>query len=157
VIAAAPLPGGLHAWQGAFGERWFATVCAAAGCSSGTPTPDVNATDFLVQDPHSEVIRVQVKTHLMLNGHHTATASYDLAVESYDRLRNGSTHSYLVFLALYEAFGRWTGHSDRGSIVRAAGYWVEISGLPPTTNTSSITIPVPRANLLTPTSLRKLF
>ncbi len=156
-MAAAAFPEGEEqTWLGTFGERWFQTICASAGCSTGRMAPDVTGTDFVVHDHAHEVVRVQVK----------ATLSPDLVdeglrfpldVRTYDRLRVGNTPGYLALAVVRAAHPRWVGLCHKGSIVRAAMYWTCLAGLPATTNTSTVTLSLPFGNMVTPEALLGFF
>ena len=145
-----------NTWLGAFGERWFRTICDAAACPAGKLAPDVVGTDFVVHDRGHETIRVQVKTteHPTTSGD-AYTHSLDIA--TYDRLRVGGTRGYLALVVMNSAHPRWTRHFRRGSVVAAGVYWACLAGEPETTNTTSITVSLPFANMLTPEKLLGLF
>ena len=156
-MAVLTLPvGDENTWLGAFGESWFHALCMVAGCPAPTPKPDAVGTDFFVADHGSETIRVQVKTteSPRIVG---SQLSFPLDVPTYNRLRVGSTLGYLVVVVMHEPHPRWTGHSGRGSIVRATGYVALLSGMGGTRNTSSITIRLRLSDILTPVRLMSLF
>lgn len=149
-------PGDETIWLGEWGEDWFRTICTTAGCPTGRPRPDVVGTDFTVHDHWYESVRFQVKT----TEHPTRVDrgfAFDLDIQTYDRLRRGSTRGYLALVVVHEVHPRWTGHVQRGSIVRATVYWAELSGLAPTQNRETVRVSLPLSNMLTPASLLKLF
>lgn len=157
VAAVFSLPVGLeNTFLGNFGEDWFRTICAVAGCDTYSPRSDLLGTDFIVQHPNGELIRAQVKTTvggtLIGDAYHFA-----LDVPTYDHLREGTGAGYLLLAVVHEAHPRWTGHCHRGSLVRAAIYWVRVAGMAPTQNAVSVTLLLPLANMLTPAGLRGLF
>lgn len=141
---------------GDFGESWIRALCTAAGLVPARPDSDRVGLDLAVHDARQEFIRVQVKTteHADI---HSDGLHFSLDVPTYDRLRSGSTPGYLMVVSLRDHHPRWTGHCLMGSIVRGAGFWLALSGLPATTNTSSITVTLPLANMITPAALRQLF
>ena len=145
-----------HTWLGSFGERWFSTICDVAACPTAKPYPDVVGTDFFVHDHHHETIRVQVKT----TEHATTIAdgySWPLEVAAYNRLREGNTPSYLALVVLNDLHPQWTRHYQQATVVGGAVFWAPLTGLPATTNTSSVSVSLPYANLLTPEGLLGLF
>lgn len=50
----------------------------------------------------------------------------------------------------------WITHSEQEMVMRRCGYWVALRGLPPTENTGTITVSVPRANVFSPASLQAI-
>jgi hypothetical protein len=151
----------LGAWrlnqiQGEFGESWIHSLCTAAGLVPARPSSDRAGLDLIVHNDAQEFIRLQIKTtaspNLQPDGLH-----YDLDVQTYDLLRNGSSPGYLIVLVMLAPWVRWTGHTRRGSIVRTFGLWVALDGMPPTQNSSSITVILPDANMVTPEALRGMF
>lgn len=143
-------------WLGTFGERWFQTLCATAGCSSTKLEPDRTGTDFVVHDHDYEVIRVQVKATARPDMVGDAVR-FPLDVRTYDRLRRGTTPGYLVLVVVLRQHPRWIGLCRRGSVVRAAMYWVGLAGLPVTPNVNSVTMSLPFGNMLTPEALLGFF
>lgn len=143
-------------WLGAFGERWFQTLCSVAGCSTARPEPDRTGTDLVVQDQAHESIRFQVKATLSptVVGR---SFRFPLDVRTYDRLRQGSAPGHLALLVVLDQHPRWAGFCHRGSIVRAAMYWTRIAGLPATSNLRSVSLSLPFANMFTPEVLLGLF
>jgi hypothetical protein len=119
-------------------------------------SPDTVGLDFAVHDHNHELIRVQVKT----TGKPITVGDayrYDLDVVTYDRLRQGSTLGYLALVVVSAPHPRWTGHTRRGSVVRAVVHWVCLKGLPATDNAGTVGIAVPIVNVLTPETLPELF
>ena len=142
--------------MGEFGEQWFSALCVAARCDPSKTVVDVGGHDFVVCDSNHEVIRVQVKTTESPSW--TATGlSFDLDVATYNKLRTGSTPGYLVTIVLHCTLAAVTRHFGRGTVVRATGYWLSLAGRAETTNTSTITLSLPRANMLTSEQLIGLF
>lgn len=150
------VPGGEETWRGEFGESWLKTLCSAAHCPAARMTPDVVGADLVVHDHSYEMIRIQVKT--TESPHRTAVGfRFDLDVPTYERLRQGSSPGFLVLVVLHRRHPWWTRHFGAGSVVRATAYWSKLYGLGPTPNAVTVTIAVPIANVLTPTSLLDLF
>jgi hypothetical protein len=156
-MAVVALPTGEErVWLGTFGERWFQTLCATAGCSSTKLEPDRTGTDFVVHDHDREVIRVQVKATTAPDVVGEAFR-FPLDVRTYDRLRGGTTPGYLVLVVVLRRHPGWIGLWRKGSVVRAAMYWLSLAGLPGTPNVSSVTMSLPFGNMLTPEALLGLF
>jgi len=84
---------------------------------------------------------------------------YDLRVKNYNELRVEQYGSprILIVAVLPDDPKRWLDQSEERLVLRnCAAYWMSLWGAPETTNTSSIRVDVPRANLLTTESLTRL-
>lgn len=143
-------------WLGAFGEQWFGAICLAARCDPRKATVDVTGDDYTVHDPSSEIIRVQIKTTEHPSWSNGAL-SYPIDVSTYNKLRTGSTPGYLVVLVAHRPLEDVTRHLHIATIVRVAAYWFCLQGMPPTPNTATVTVSLPRGNILTPAQLTGLF
>jgi hypothetical protein len=83
--------------------------------------------------------------------------SYSLKVKNYNDLRLKNTVCrLLVVVVLPENLDRWVECNEEKLILRKCAYWCNLSGRESTTNSDSVTIEIPEANLLTPDSLRLL-
>jgi hypothetical protein len=148
--------GALNIAQGGFGEALIAAVGAASGLSVGGLHPDPGSDLVLADRASGEAIFVQVKTesHPRFVGENL---HYDLDVAHYDHLRMvTSVRRFLVVLAVPPAQADWLQAAGDCYEGRQLAYWTSVRGGPATTNTSSITVPLPLANLVTPASLRFL-
>jgi len=84
---------------------------------------------------------------------------YDLKVKNYNELRVEQYGSprILIVVVVPDDPGSWLDQSEELLVLRnCAAYWMSLRGAPETTNTSSIRVDVPRANLLTTESLAGL-
>ncbi len=84
---------------------------------------------------------------------------YDLKVKNYNELRVEQYGSprILIVVVVPDAPKRWLDQSEERLVLRkCAAYWMSLRGAPETTNTSSIRVDVPRANLFTTASLARL-
>ena len=104
-------------------------------------------------------IRVQLKATRNYGAVTETHISYALTtIPQYDKLRKnrGEPHRILVVLFLPRNPDEWLTYSTEELILKQAAYWVCLYGAEETVNTSSITIQIPKANLLTPESLKNL-
>lgn len=83
---------------------------------------------------------------------------YDLDARAHriltDRER-GQPLAILILLCLPKEPSEWLDGCERQLSLRNCCYWYRLEG-PPTTNVSSVRVRIPRANLLTPSSLRNI-
>ena len=78
-----------------------------------------------------------------------STVMYDLEVKNYDDLRDIDVGCprILVLLLLPEDEEDWTEQSESNLLLRRCAYWLSLRGMEPTTNTASVRITIPRANI----------
>jgi Domain of unknown function (DUF4365) len=87
------------------------------------------------------------------------TVSYALNVRAYENLRidiDGMTPRILVLLLLPEQETEWLEQDEERLILRRCAYWICLKGYGPTTNSSTITVTIPRANLFNAEGLHSL-
>ena len=82
---------------------------------------------------------------------------FPLKRNNYDLLRiDARTPRLLVVLELPQDEDRWMTISPKKLVMRRCAYWVNLRDSPSSDNVSTITIDVPRANVLDVASLRRL-
>jgi hypothetical protein len=84
--------------------------------------------------------------------------SFPLDVEHYDKLRSTSHAAALILVVLFLPADAedWLAHSEDQLIAKRCAYWVSLRGAPPSTNTASQTIYIPKGNSLSVAALRSL-
>jgi hypothetical protein len=84
---------------------------------------------------------------------------YDLEVRAYKRLRRPDAvlSRLLVVLILPPDEADWVNVSEAELSLRRCAYWGDLRGLPPTTNTASVRVALPRANVFSPDQVLLLF
>jgi hypothetical protein len=148
--------GDLNQFRGDFGEVWVEAVCLAGGFTPNRSTRDRRGQDFIVQDEAAEIVRVQVKS--------TESPTYvgsdlcvDLDIATYDRLRVGTTPGIIVHVVVSKPYPDWLNQGRMKALVRAHAYWKSLSGMPNTSNSTTITIHIPQTNVFRPDTVRTLF
>lgn len=73
--------------------------------------------------------------------------SFALDIKNYDELRptNVATPRILVVVTVDTELTNWLTHSETELAIRRCGYWLSLRGMPDTTNTTSISVQLPRA------------
>jgi hypothetical protein len=153
--ANSPQPLGLglslsHA-QEQFSKAFILAVASLAGCSAAVPVPDVDNIDWTLScrlAPRRPKLDLQVKSTINDSGT-TDAISYPLKRTSYDGLilSNLLTPRLLVLVVVPPAPDTWLSMSREQLVLRRCAYWVSLAGLPASTNETSVTVRVPRANL----------
>lgn len=84
--------------------------------------------------------------------------SYSLPVHQYNKLREVRVgiQRFLVVLQLPQNAAEWLNHSEDCLIAKRCAYWVSLRDAPPTENTTTQTVYVPQAQLLSPAGLTGL-
>jgi hypothetical protein len=85
--------------------------------------------------------------------------AFDLDVRTYDLLRREevATTRILVLLVLPPDEGEWGRQTEAALELRRCAYWLSLRGQPPTVNTSSVRVVIPRANVFGVTAVRAMF
>jgi hypothetical protein len=83
---------------------------------------------------------------------------YPLDVRNYERLRhpNPSCPQFLFIMLVPPDRDDWIVVSEERSILKKCAFWLSLKGMESTSNTQTITVRIPRNNLLTPQSLQDI-
>src|SRR5205085_1654536 len=73
---------------------------------------------------------------------------YDTEVKNYNDLRDPKvgTPRILVVLCMPESESEWCDHTEERLLLRKCAYWMTLKGMPPTPNTKTVRVEIPRAN-----------
>lgn len=130
---------------------YVSAVAASAGYATSKPDPDMDGIDLRVSatgDMHPS-IDVQLKATTSLNRRSDGSLSYALPVRNYELLREPvQTPRLLVLLDLHDDQTEWLTITHEQLALKRCAYWVDLTNHPGTTNTTSVTVDVPRSNLL---------
>lgn len=76
----------------------------------------------------------------------------------YDDLRdtNVQVARILVVLVMPEDEALWLSQSPEELVLRHCAYWLSLKGCPPTTNTTTLRVAIPLANVFSPAALRDI-
>lgn len=146
-------------WQEAFGDGFIQAVAGAAGCGTAIRRPDDDSIDWTLYSrlPTRPKIDVQVKTWTGDDGKNTYL-SYPLKIKNYHDLiiGNVSDPRILVVVTVPKDRGSWLYCTTDEFRLHRAAYWVSLLGQPATSNTKTVTVQIPRANLFTADKLQEL-
>jgi len=104
-------------------------------------------------------LRVQLKATKNKGAETKTHISYPFSgMEGYNKLREnkGEPHRILIVLFLSEIESNWLTITEDELIMKHAAYWVCLYGAEQSTNDTSKTVYMPKANLLTPEALKSL-
>ncbi len=146
-------------WQEQFSFAYIRAVASAAGFQVEKPSMDVYKTDLEISAvdedlyPDLPKLLVQVKSDSDFDLREDMLA-YELDVETYRRLSRRTTHPrILIVVTVPRETSDWVSHSENELILRHCAYWVFLQGAPSTTNSATITVYLPRQQVLTPENL----
>jgi Domain of unknown function (DUF4365) len=137
--------------QELFSKAFVLAVAALAGCSASEPKPDDDSIDWTLAcrlPPRRPKLDLQVKSTSNGSGSETAIP-YPLKRKNYDDLILSDllTPRVLVLVLVPPDPQAWLSASPEAFVLRHCAYWASLRGLPATSNESSVTVHVPRANL----------
>ena len=80
-----------------------------------------------------------------------AHVAFPLKIKNYDELRPTDVlvPRILIVVTVPDNLGDWLNHSEQELAMRRCGYWLSLRGEPATTNTTSVTVQLARANQFT--------
>jgi Domain of unknown function (DUF4365) len=140
-------------------------IAACAGCRWSVPTPDygIDLTLRRVRQFGAHWRELGVPLDLQLRSTVTATftaseVTYDLDVETYERLRRAPRESpaVLVLLVLPREPTEWLSHTEEQLELRKCAYWFSLRGLSRTRNVRSVRVRIPRRNQFSPAELERI-
>jgi len=147
------------AQQEGFGDAFMLAVACVAGCAVSQRRPDDDSIDWtlsckLARRPKLDV---QMKTTSTDDGGGVAIR-YPLKKKNYDDLilTNVLAPRILVLVAIPPDIEEWLSLTAEQLVLRRCGYWVSLAGHPVSENETSVTVSLPRENLLTPEAVRRM-
>ncbi len=146
-----------------FSIAYVRAVASVAGFSVSTPGVDDDSVDLTLAArvvegvPSRPKIDVQLKctSEDVLREREVV---YPLKRKNYDELRLTGlvVPRLLVVVHIPEAEAEWLRQTEEELALRRCGYWTTLLGQPETTNTSKVTVRLPRANVFDVLGLRGL-
>lgn len=145
--------------QEQFSRAFIRALAAHAGCVAASPGPDVDSIDWMLSCrlPRRPKLDLQVKSTRAAT-EHGDDIPYALRRKNYDdlRLTDVLAPRLLVLVLLPTNPAHWLRCSAQQLILRRCAYWCSLRGAAASENESTVTVRVPRANLLTTESLTQL-
>lgn len=147
-----------------FSVAYLRAVAAAAGVALSRADVDDDSIDWGVVAPGGAgalPARPRVELQLkctsqdVMHEHHLAFA---LKVKNYDdlRLTDLLVPRILVVVVVPGDVADWLVQTEEQLVVRHCAYWVSLRGLPDVDNEHTVTVHVPRQQVLRPASLREM-
>ncbi len=142
-----------------FSYAYMTAIAAIAGCELLVPKMDYDSLDgqVLSTEGRRPQLAVQLKAtarRCIANGQ----LDFDLSIKNYNDLRTEerTVPAMLVVLHLPEEPEQWMTHEPNQLLLRNDAYYLNLAGLPASTNAVSVRIHIPLQQRLTGESLRAL-
>jgi len=143
-------------------RSYLNAVCAIKGISMENQEHDDDGLDVILKkiitlgngSRFNALMSVQLKSTSSDYSEYPDYYSYPLKKKNYDDLlRPATVKSFLFLLILPENENDWLAQSIEQLIIRKCMFWIDMEGFPNRENTSSVTVKIPKANVVTPEAL----
>lgn len=146
-----------------FSRAYVKAIAAQLGFRSSIPDVDDDSVDLILQGRgfSSGIRNPQIEVQLKCTSQNTGTNEYlkfVLPIKNYNDLRGDGLlcPRYLFVLVVPDDVEKWMLHDNTHTTIMHCCYWISLMDFPDTSNTTNITIEIPRENLLTSGSLLSL-
>lgn len=146
-------------------RSYLNAICAAKGIAMEHQHHDEDGIDVILKKiierkdglKYNALISVQLKSSSLRYIEHDRYYSYRLNVKNYNDLRMQATiKSYLFLLVLPEIENDWVTHNIDQLIIKRCMYWLDLAGMPDTENSSTVTVDISKANIVSPEMLNEI-
>lgn len=134
---------------------YIRAVAACAGFQVVRPEVDDDSVDGIIMADFGRRPRLEIQAKAtsqdMSSGDHIR---FPLKVKNYNELRIDTLHPrLLVVLLMPENESDWLTQTTERLCLHHCAYWLALHDQPPTSNTSTVTVHMPRANVFNPDHL----
>lgn len=146
-------------------RAYIQAVSAEVGFSTEKITIDRDSIDIIIRcntklDQDSEFDKVTLEVQAKATSHPDEQADcfkFPLPVKNYNDLRSNSMSPRIIVLyILPQSNQNWVSMDEEKLVLQKCAYWVSIKGKPETTNTTTVTIDIPKVNIFNKTSLHEI-
>lgn len=140
-----------------FSRAFLQAASAKAGVAVDFPGNDFYGEDAVLTDG-GDTVDFQLKATANLTRDVEQRPQFDLDVPTYNKLRLVNRHAfaYLVVVEVPEARNDWMIHEPSRTVLSRHAYFVLLTGMSKTTNTSTVRITFPNENLLTSQAIEQI-
>ncbi len=151
-------------FQEQFSVAYLQAICAIAGYVVYSPIPDVDKVDWTVCAPgvqgtlRSPRLDIQLKSQRREALGSSSDVRYELDRPTHDALaaRNHHVPRILVLVLLPRDEDEWMHQTEAQLSLRRCAYWRCLAGEPSTPNATSVTVSIPRAQVLSVAALKAI-
>lgn len=146
-----------------FSNTYLQAITSVAGYSLYKPFVDNDSVDWGIAAKGGEGIVQAPRLELQLKSTSRDVLDdkvirFPLKLKNYnDLILTGyAIPRILVVVIIPENLTDWLKESEEELCLRHCGYWVSLRGMPPTTNTTNVTVTIPRINQFTVAALQSI-
>ena len=145
-----------------FSITYIRAIAAVAGYSLYRPEIDNDSVDLgiLSRGGTGKIFSPRLELQLKCTARDVLennSIKYPLIIKNYHDLRiNSLVPRILVIVLVPEKITDWIKQTEVELCLRYCAYWVSLRGMPDTTNTTNVTIEIPRSNQFTPDALQTI-
>ena len=145
-----------------FSITYVRAIAAVAGYSLYRPEIDNDSVDLgiLSRGGTGKIFSPRLELQLKCTARDVLennSIKYPLIIKNYHDLRiNSLVPRILVVVLVPEKITDWIKQTEDELCLRYCAYWVSLRGMPDTTNTTNVTIEIPRSNQFTPNALQTI-
>ena len=145
-----------------FSITYVRAITAVAGYSLYRPEIDNDSVDLgiLSRGGTGKIFSPRLELQLKCTARDVLeknSIKYPLIIKNYHDLRiNSLVPRILVIVLVPEKITDWIKQTEDELCLRYCAYWVSLRGMPDTTNTTNVTIEIPRSNQFTPDALQTI-
>ncbi len=108
-------------------------------------------------EPFNVEFSVQLKATYTLDDETSDSIKYPLRVKNYNDLcQKGCTDIILCLLVLPKDPSEWVNQTPNDLILKRCMYWVSLKGKSPSSNTTTVTIDIPKKNIMSVETLKQM-
>ena len=146
-----------------FSHAYVRATASVAGFGTSVPAVDDDSVDLELsgRSVNGRPLRPRLEIQLKCTAENFIRGDqvvYPLKRKNYDELRitNVLVPRLLVVIQVPRSEEEWLRHSEEELVLRRCGYWISLAGRTDTTNTSTVSISIPRTNVFDVAGLRNL-
>ena len=146
-----------------FGEAYLRAVATVAGFTLYRPEVDDDSMDWGIAARGTEVLRRRPRVELQLKCTSADVLRSDgvhfpLGLRNYEQLRemNLLVPRVLLVVRVPTRLGEWLAQSAQELALRHCAWWVSLRGRGPSPNTETVTVVLPRPQVLSPGALHTM-
>lgn len=145
-----PLGLAVAAAQEQFSKAFIMAIASLAGCAAAEPRPDDDSVDWTLSCklPRRPKLDLQVKS-VSRPVEIETVFRYSLKRKNYDELTPTDLLAprLLILVIVPAEPAYWLALSEEALVLRHCAFWASLRGLPPSSNSRSVTVEVQPANL----------
>lgn len=145
-------------------DAYLQAVVTTARMSMTKPSVDNDSVDWTIAMKggmgkySSPRLEVQLKCTSDAVDNNSDEIKYPLKLKNYQELRAEDLYvpRILVVVFVPDDIDRWVEQTEETLLVRHCGYWLSLRGMPESSNSTSVTVSIPRTQIFTAVALKEM-